>query len=376
MLAVCAAFQVGANESQEKQQQLLEIQSRIHLVQKSLGNLTVKKNSVVAKLRDNERLYGNLSKTVNKLEQQILEQEQRLQLVREQRDEKKNLILSQKTSLSKQIRAAHAMGRQEHLKLLLNQQDPVRAGRMLVYYDYFNKARLSRVNAFSKILQELKNAEDELLFRTQSLTELRQDKKTEAAALIKAKSERKQLLTKLDKEYRNRNNELLRLRNDERQLQRLIRSIQNAMDDVPYQSVLVKPFKHLRGQLKWPVKGKLEKRFGNARLSGRWEGVLIKAKEGDVVHTVSSGRVIYADWLRGYGMLTIIDHGSGYVTLYAYNQSLYKAAGDTVDAGEPIAAVGRSGGRASPGLYFEIRKNGKPVNPQKWCRKARKGRVG
>jgi len=152
--------------------------------------------------------------------------------------------------------------------------------------------------------------------------------------------------------------------------------LQQTDDDFPFDEGLVKEFAKLKGALPWPVKGRLVKKFGARRSDSRWDGVLIKANEGQEVRAVTRGQVVYADWLRGYGLLTIIKHDKGYMTLYAFNQSLYKAKGDWVEAGTVISTVGLSGGRSDAGLYFGIRKKGKPVNPVKWCRKIRHGKVG
>lgn len=169
------------------------------------------------------------------------------------------------------------------------------------------------------------------------------------------------------------------MQEDERRLQRLLDSLATAPRDnsqTPAEGELASegtehtPFLTLRGRLQWPSRGKLTTRYGSARKVGKlkWQGVNIKAPEGTEVHAISHGRVAFSDWLRGFGLLTIIDHGDGYMSLYGGNQSLFKEVGDWVEAGEVIAGVGNSGGRKNSALYFEIRHNGKPTNPLKWCR--------
>ena len=372
---LCVSGQVFANKT-TKSGELHEVQARIKAIQKTLGNLELKKNSLTAQFRDSERLYGEISAVLRALKQDMSEQEKQLFDVRRRRDEGKESIRAQKGALIKQIRAAHAMGRQEPVKLVLNQEDPAKVSRLLMYYDYFNGARLAQLNSFATALKALQKSEVELLQRSENLKQLRQGKKVELKSLAETREVRKNLLAKLETEYKDRSSELKRLKTDERRLQKLLRSIARAIDDVPFRSGKSKPFGKLRGKLNWPVKGRLLKRFGNRKVAGRWEGVLIGAKEGTQVRAVSKGRVVYADWLRGYGLLIILDHGKGYMTLYAFNESLYKEVGDKVDAGDAISTVGRSGGRSQPELYFEIRKKGKPVNPVKWCKKVRKGRIG
>jgi septal ring factor EnvC (AmiA/AmiB activator) len=134
-------------------------------------------------------------------------------------------------------------------------------------------------------------------------------------------------------------------------------------------SELKSDFSTLKGKLPWPVSGRLAQKFGSPRSEGAWDGVLIDAREGMEIKAVTRGKVVYAEWLRGYGLLTIIDHGQGYMTLYAFNQSLYKRMGDLVEAGDVIASVGQSGGRSQAGLYFGIRKKGVPIDPLEWCRR-------
>lgn len=360
----------------EKTKQLNALQQRITSVQKSLEDIENKKNSVRADLRDNERLYGEISNTLKRLNDEIGAQEKRLQEVRLQRDRKKQMIVRYRALLVRQIRSAHAMGRQERLKLILNQEDPPKIGRLLAYYNYFSKERVAQIKAFRELLEALQLSEQELLTGTESLIRLQNDEEVEAKSLKASRKARKSLLAKLDKDYRNRNSELIQLKNDERQLQRLIKSVQKAARDVPFEPGTKKSFARLRGRLPWPVRGKLVERFGSRTPSGRLNGVLIRAKDGEPVRAVSDGRVVYADWLVRYGLLLIVDHGKGYMTLYAFNQSLFKSVGDTVRSGDQIATVGRSGGRSVPALYFEVRKNGKPANPMKWCKKVRKGYVG
>lgn len=193
--------------------------------------------------------------------------------------------------------------------------------------------------------------------------------------MLDTKSERKAVLVKLNRQVQSKSSQLKRLKQSEKKLAALITILQQEINDFPFDNGVVKAFASLKGKLPWPVKGTLIKKFGDRRSESRWDGVLIEAKEGSEVRAVTRGRVVYADWLRGYGLLTIIKHDKGYMTLYAFNQSLYKAKGDWVEAGTVISTVGLSGGRSKAGLYFGVRKKGKPVNPVKWCRKIRHGKT-
>jgi murein hydrolase activator len=364
----------AAEDIQEKTRELEEIQARIKAVQTTIGVIEAQKGTLVAQLSELEQRYGQIARSLQILEQKSQKQKLRLLAVRKQRDRERASIREQHDALIGQMRAAYAMGRQERLKLILNQDDPARVSRVMVYYDYFNRTRLSQIESIQRGLQALQRLENELLQEAARLNQLHDRTRNEQAALEKAREERKQLLGKLDREIKERGEELKQLQSNKRRLVRLIASIQKALEEFPVADDGGQSFRSLRGRLFWPADGALLHRFGSKRMAGRWEGVLIGAREGMTVRAVAPGRVVYADWLRGYGLLTIIDHGDGYMTLYAFNQSLHKGVGDWVEAGDVIAAVGASDGRTRAGLYFEIRNKGKPVNPERWCRRKNRGK--
>jgi septal ring factor EnvC (AmiA/AmiB activator) len=372
--ALCSHSVWGGPDASRKQ--LQQLQQRIHAIQQELGGIRDKKDSARSALRENERRQGQMANALKRLNDQIRQQQNKLEQIRLERNRNQERISHYKKSLARQVRSAHAMGRQERLKLLLNQQDPVKAGRLLTYYDYFNNARVEQIRVFDELRQGLQLKEQKALAGSQNLRRFQKQKQTEVELLARSRKARKVLLSGLDSQFQSRNNKLQQLKDDERSVQQLIRSVEQAALDLPFDDGETKSFAVLRGRLPWPVKGQLSERFGSQTAAGRLNGVLITASEGDSVRVVSDGRVVYADWLPRYGLLMIVDHGNGYMTLYAFNQSLYKVVGDRVKAGNQVATVGRSGGRSAPALYFEVRKAGKPLNPQKWCRKSRKGHVG
>ncbi|MGR9105653.1 MAG: murein hydrolase activator EnvC family protein [Gammaproteobacteria bacterium] len=357
------------NETGNKKRQLEALEHRIRALQATLDELENKKNSLRAELRDNERSYGALSNALKRLNDEIAASESNLATVRGKRDSNRRKLAGFEASLVKQIRATHAMGRQERLQLLLNQKDPLKVGRVLNYFDYFNNIRATEIRQIHAIQEDLRQSEEELSAGNERLKRLRSERESEAKSLEASLKARKRLLAGLDRDYRDRNTELKQLKQDEAQLRLLIKSIEQAAREVPFQPESKTAFSKLQGHLRWPVQGKLVQSFGSKTPAGRFNGVLISAREGEPVKAVSAGRVVYADWLVRYGLLMIVDHGKGFMTLYAYNQSLQKSLGDSVQSGEQIATVGRSGGRSVPGLYFEVRKNGKPVNPLEWCEK-------
>ncbi|CAA9891269.1 Peptidase M23 [Candidatus Methylobacter favarea] len=366
----------------EKNRELGEVQSNINAVQQDMQRIQLEQKTLNIQLAEIEKSYGKTAALLKKLKQQIERQRLKLTHIGQEGHALQNQIANQREELAGQIKAAYAMGQKEKLKLLLNQRDPALASRMMIYYKYLNSARLAKLIDIEESLKHLsrldKQKQDESRFLEQTL----QQKEAEQSILDKAKFQRQELLTHLNKDLYATEQQLRQLNESETRLKSLIASLQLTPDNseltVKQENELSplkndeswqrEDFPQLKGKLPWPVSGKLAKKFGSARAEGNWDGVLIDALEGTEIHAVTTGEVVYAEWLRGYGMLMIIDHGKGYMTLYAFNQSLYKQVGEKVEAGEIIASVGQSGGRSQPGLYFGIRKQGKPVDPLEWCR--------
>jgi len=358
----------------KKKKELTGLQGRIKQLAHSINGLKVQKHGLLVELKKLDRQYGESTAQLRRVEKQLKKLSAKVTSSRRKIALKRKEIDSQKHVLEQLMRAAYGMGKHEKLKLMLNQQEPSLSGRVMVYYDYFNKARLEKVQKISADLLLVDALERQQEKEMQVLDrELEQKKKTQQV-LSETQAKKKQVLAKIDKRFASESQQLSRSKQSEKKLKKLIFSLQQIMDDFPIEEG-VKPFAKLKGKLPWPVKGKLVRRFGERRTDSKWDGVLIKAKEGREIRAITRGRVVYADWLRGYGLLTIIDHGKGYMSLYAFTQSLYKTVGDWVDPGTVIASVGLSGGQAEAGLYFGIRKKGKPVNPVKWCRKIRHGNI-
>jgi len=374
MLACPASW--GEPSIVSKQKQLTQLQTAIKQTDFDVSKLQHEKNQLIQQLMRQEKHYGQIAGIIKALKQTIKHQNSALKVVSAQFADTRKKLDRQKRQLENQIKSAHAMGNKERLKVLLNQGDPALSSRMLVYYDYLNKARLKKLNEFDKNFRRLKQLQVDKHQKSEALAVILEKRKSEQAELQAVRKGREKLLVSIEKQFSSKKMQLQRLKVNAKKLQRLILSLQQNSDDFPFQEGPGKPFAQLKGRLPWPVKGRLVKNFASPRSETRWDGVLINAREGIEIHAITRGRVVYADWLRGYGLLTIIDHGEGYMTLYAFNQSLYKSEGDWVEAGDVIASVGKSGGRSHAALYFGIRKKGKPVNPALWCRKVRNGRVG
>jgi murein hydrolase activator len=274
-------------------------------------------------------------------------------------------VAEMRAGLAQQMRAAYMIGREEPLKLLLNQRDPVRAGRMFAYYGYFGRARAGVIEAIDADVHRLADLDAQLAADERRLDALQSATTDEVAHLETARSQRDAALVAIKAESRNSAEALQRLRGQQEALTALLRDLRRAVP--PFAGDATGAFDGSRGRLPWPVGGHLAARFGQVRAGGlKWDGMLIDTERGADVRTVYRGRVIYADWLPGLGLLTIIDHGDGYLSLYGHNDRLYKAVGDVVSAGDVIAASGDSGGTSRPQLYFEIRKGSRPVDPSPW----------
>ncbi|MEJ2620748.1 MAG: peptidoglycan DD-metalloendopeptidase family protein [Candidatus Thiodiazotropha sp.] len=379
-MAICCALtalQVSADASEkEAKTKLDQVKHKIQILQQQLRSTEGKFEAQSRALQDMELQIGALARRIRVTKQSLKRQQRRLSELEGERADARLRLDQHRSSLERQLRAAYAMGRQEKMKILLNQEDPAVVSRVMVYYDYFNSARLEQMDEIRQQLQKLNVIEHKIAREEQRLQQLHNKNVTQKKQLEAAQSGRKKIIVNLNSRLKNKGQELQSLKTDEKQLQSLLEEIQQALIDIPINPAAHISFLKRKGKLPWPSSGKLVARFGSTREVGKlkWDGVLIAAPEGQEVRAIHHGRVAFADWLRGFGLLMIIDHGEGFLSLYGHNQSLFKETGEWVEPGEVIAQVGKSGGRSSAGVYFGIRQNGKPKNPTQWCRRIR-GRV-
>ena len=369
VLPALAAPVLGESERQAKARELEQLQQRLKVLRAERDAVRSRFDRDQKALRQVERRIGRTVQELKRLEGKLRVRRKRLQTLRRQQSGLQHKLATQRKLLARQVRAAWMIGRQAYLKLLLNQEDPARLGRVVVYYRYFNAARRKRIDAVRDTLAELERIAGQVREETTRLEALRQRILERQQALRADRRKRHAVVARLQSELRDREQAIAHLQANERQLRAVLEAIKDSLTDLLAGSDMVRPFASRRGKLPWPVKGKIQKLYGKVRQGSglKWKGVRIVAREGRTVHAIARGRVAYADWLRGYGLLLILDHGDGYMSLYAQNQSLFKEVGDWVEAGEPIAVVGHSGGQAQSALYFEIRHNGKPTNPLRWC---------
>ncbi|MBA6097823.1 murein hydrolase activator EnvC [Pseudomonas juntendi] len=425
----CLLSPAFADERAQTQQQLDATRQDIAELKKTLGKLQEEKAGVQKDLKATETDIGNLEKQVEALQQALKKTEGELERLETEKKKLQTARVEQQRLIAIQARSAYQNnGREEYLKLLLNQQNPEKFARTLTYYDYMSKARLEQLRTFNETLRQLASVEQQMSAQQQQLLAQRADLDSRRQALESERGKRQQVLAKLNSDMKDRDQKLQARQQDQADLAKVLKTIEETLarqareaEEARKKALLAQQeaekrrqqealaaaarnqarepeapaeppkkarttlgpmvssdganyggaFSAARGKLPWPVNGRLLARFGDARgndARAKWDGVMISANPGTQVHAVHGGRVVFADWLRGAGLLVILDHGNGYLSLYGHNQSLLKSAGDIVKAGEAISTVGDSGGQDAAGLYFAIRQQGRPTDPSQWCR--------
>ena len=364
------AGSAAADDASARQQQLDKLKARLTQVQQAQEAALQKRDALQVQLRGSERALAAATREYQDLDRQVDTAEGQLAELQKQKAARQAALDAQKTALSQQMQAAYREGQDSQLRLLLDAQDPQTVGRLLAYYDYVNQARAARITAVRQQLTELDKVDDHIQQQLANLKKLRDNRAASLAELQARGRSRRQLLATLDAGIKNRNVQISRLTKDQQTMQSLVDSLRQAMQDVPPELQQGKRFSALKGHLLWPVGGKLLNYYGQPRAGGHlhWEGDLIAAPSGTAVRAISQGRVVYADWMPHFGLLVIVDHGEGYLSIYAHNQNVTHQVGDYVKAGETIASLGDSGGQDQPALYFELRHGNTTLDPRRWCR--------
>ncbi|ERP89860.1 hypothetical protein Q670_14790 [Alcanivorax sp. P2S70] len=346
---------------------LEELKSQIRALSDAQGKELRERDALQAELREADLRISRLSKERRQLERKVSESQQRLDALRADQARLARDKQSQLAWLAKTVRASYQTGRQERLKLLLNQEQPDQIARLMRYQEYYQRARAERVQTLSRELSDLQAISVRVNQARSALLDQRSDVQRHAQKLQQAQTARQQTLATLNQSLKERGGSIDRLKSDQNRLEKLLADMQRSLDDIPAE-IGGKPFGKLNGKLPWPVEGRIATSY-NSRREGalRWQGVILSAPAGTPIRAIHPGRVVYADWLRGYGLLTIVDHGDGYLTLYGHNQSLLREVGEWVATGDPLALAGNTGSNQGSGLYFEIRHRGKAQNPARWC---------
>lgn len=367
----CMGVLFAESTQQEAEEKLTKVQEQIRKSQKKLEQQSGELGGLEKLLRESEQNIGNLNQQLASTEANLIKSQENITQL--QAEEK--LLLKQLAKhheiLYAQIRSEYQYGGQQKLKLLLNQEEPEKLGRNLIYYDYLHRARFKEIDKATKVLQSVTDIQAVISQERTLAEQAKMSLLNEKNLLIQAQKQRKTAVNSLNNSVTSEKEKLASLEENKKQLKGLVEKLRKALADIP---VTGKGFNQSQGKLYWPVVGKPSNKFGQKRNSARssinWQGVFIPSKEGNNVRSIYHGRVAFAEWMRGLGLLVIIDHGDGYMSLYGHNQSLFKQVGEWVEAGEKVATVGNSGGYNRSGLYFEIRKQGNPINPAKWCSKA------
>ncbi len=401
----CLLLPAMADDKAATQKQLDAARADVVELKKMLEKLQQEKSGVQKDLKRTETEMGQLEKQVKGLEGELQKSEEELQQLDQEKKKLQQSRLEQQRLIALQARAAYQSGQQEPLRLLLNQQQPEQLSRTLTYYDYLGKARLEQLGTFNETLRQLANVESEITTQQGQLQEQKSQLESQRAKLAEARKARQAALAKLNKDVGAGDRKLKARQRDQVRLAEVLKTIEQTLARQAREAEEARqlaarqaqqeqssgsrtlplgpavssggasyggPFAQAKGKLPWPVNGRLVARYGSPRgddSRAKWDGVLIGASAGSQVHAVHGGRVVFADWLRGAGLLVILDHGNGYLSLYGHNQSLLKDAGDVVKAGDAIATVGTSGGQDTPALYFAIRQQGRPSDPAQWCRR-------
>lgn len=371
MLLWAAALPAQQEEEtvQEKSVELESVRSRIRDLQTGIQAAQGEADRLQKDIQTNERDAVSVRERLNEIENEINTRVVKLAGLNVDRTAREKSLTGERQLMAQQIRAAYKIGRNDYLKLLLNQEDPDLVGRMLVYYDYYNRARGERIDKINKSLQEINLLKENIQSEKKKLDGLRDEQLNKLEEFTTSRASRSESIARLQAYISDQGKQLQLLQRNEQEIETLVNQLRR-QENIVKSFEEVPPFNSLRGKLKWPVAGKIGARYGNSRKGGKlkWQGVLIRAASGVDVHAVSTGKVVFADWFRNLGLLIIIDHGNGYMSLYGHNERLLKKVGDWVLVEESIAKVGDTGGQEHPNLYFEIRSSGAPVDPALWCK--------
>ncbi|MBA6336442.1 peptidoglycan DD-metalloendopeptidase family protein [Colwellia sp. BRX8-7] len=367
----CVLMSVNATEqssdngdtTNKTNQALSKVQQQIVEQEKSIKQTSNKRSSLENQLRNDDISIAKIVKAMIKTQDDFEDTQQTLKELAQEKITLTHKKQQQEKVLAQQLRAAYTSGHHDYIKLLLNQQSPASVERTVTYYKYLNDARIKEIDQFQIVLSDLLAVTTQHQEQAKKLNLIKQQQAEQKVVFQNTKQERKNTIRALNKELLGSKQLLAQLVAEE---QNLVVALQR-IAALAQQSAELVGLKKLKRKLSWPVKGKISHSFGSRKQGYlKWKGILLAAPVGKQVKAIHNGTVLFSDWLKGYGLVTVLDHGAGYMSLYGYNQALLKSVGDRVETGEPIALVGQSGGQSQSGLYFEIRSDGQAVNPKAW----------
>jgi septal ring factor EnvC (AmiA/AmiB activator) len=376
LVALAANAATPPDEARRKRQEadtaqrLERLRGQIRTLSAERRALDGERGSMVAALRKADDEVAALNRALRKTEAALATQEPELARLEAERAALKQSLGTQRSALAALLRSSYALGRHQQLKLLLAQDHVADLSRVLAYHRYVQADRLNRIHSLIDELDALRELGRRVDATREQLNSTRLDQQRQLGQLEAQREQRRSLVAGIERRHRDASDKLLKLGSDEKALLTLLERLRDVLADVPRQLDDAKPLSSRRGNLPWPLSGSLLTGFGGRLPDGRTgSGWLIAGTAGADVRAIGHGRVAFADWMSGYGLILIIDHGDGWMSLYANNDALLKDGGDWVRAGDPIATVGSSGGQGRPALYFELRSNGKPVDPRSWLRR-------
>lgn len=360
----------GQSDPAALEQQLQALETEINKFRKMLDATSGERSKLEQTLQSNEESINDLLKKIDTIQQQLTRGKRKVGVLQVEQAGLEAAQNTQQNYLVEQIRAAYEIGAQPYMKVLLNLEDPDQVDRMLTYYDYFNRARAEQIQQYRSTIEQLATVKQLLETENQALVDNRARVVEQKQSLQNVRRNKQVTLRALNQEIASTGGEIKKLTQSRQELEALLANINISIEALP-SAVDAASFASRRGEMTLPVAGTIVNRYGSQRSNAKlqWNGVFIAAGQGESVQAIHYGRVVFSDWLRGFGLMIIVSHGEGYMSLYGHNQVLYKETGDWVSAGDNIAAVGDSGGQTRMGLYFEIRQSGKPTNPQQWCQK-------
>jgi len=356
----------GGELAKVKERELEQVRERISDLKQSMDRSAIERDRLTGELQGIEIAISEQRMRIRDIEREQRYTQNKKQALDADLAEREEHLDIESSELAAQVRAAYMNGSQEKIKLLLNQGDPATLGRLMAYYRYLSDYRADNIAAVMEEIQKLAELRSQIAAEEAQLAGLSKKRYAELTQLNSSQEERQALLKSLKNKIANEGQEVERLAAQDQDLTRLIAELTSILSDYPISSEA--PFSQHNGRLTWPVAGTLIHDFGQPRVGGdiKWNGVVLAAPRGREVRAVYHGRIAFADWLAGMGLLVIVDHGEGYMTLYGYNETILKNTGDWVAPGDVIATVGDSGGQQRSSVYFELRRGTEPVDPRQW----------
>jgi murein hydrolase activator len=383
LAAFCLLSSVFCHGTYASQQEDLEnLRQRISRMQSEIARTSESKSEAADALRESEKAISDSNRKIAELAASQHEADTKLDALKTQQQQLKDHLARQQALLSELLYQQYLGGKHEYLKLMLDNQDPNKVARDTQYFSYIARNRAAWLENLRGNLDQLNKVSESVQKQSETLAQLRTEQDEQKAKLERDQRERQQVLGKISRQLNQQHHEITRLQHDENRLAKIVSRITEILAKPRSKSVLRsdtlpdnrfdgKPFEQLMGKLALPVKGVISNKFGAARPDSTvlWKGLFIRTASGQPVKAVAAGQVVFADWLRGFGNIIIVDHGNAYMSLYGNNETLYKQVGDKVQGGETIATVGNSGGNSDSGLYFELRHESHPLDPMKWLAK-------